>query len=146
MRTLGAAVVVVAAGAAAPAIAQVSRAPPTEPQPCSSVVVIRCERPDAKAVVRRDQARKSEQRRRAVSDPPELDRIIIEADPVRRGVEETMAGAFGAHAAGGTYTFTTGEGSQCSCMNRCPPVPFPCCQCSIPTRGYGASPGSSPLR
>ena len=94
----------------------------------------------------RDQARALEQRRRAASDPLELDRITIEADPVRRGVEEAMAGAFSARASGGTYTFATGEGSQCSCMNRCPPVPLPCCQCSVPPRAYSASPGASPLR
>ena len=42
-----------------------------------------------------------------------------------------MAGAFPTvRARDGSYTFESGDGSKCTCMNVCPPWPFPCCTCS----------------
>jgi hypothetical protein len=110
------------------------------------VVVVRCDRTSPAWSPRRDGAQRIEERRRAASDPFELDRIVIEADPLRRSVEDALSGAFPSQPSSGTRTLTTAEGSQCSCMNRCPPLPFPCCQCSAHMSRYSVSPGASPLR
>lgn len=123
------------------AAAQPRQEPAPAALPCESVVIVRCERPAAD-----DPARRIDARRRAATDPLELERIIIEADPIRRSLDEALAPPFVDHPPGSTYTFATAEGGQCTCMNRCPPIPFPCCQCSAPTNRYGTSPGASPLR
>jgi hypothetical protein len=94
----------------------------------------------------RDRARRVDQRRRGFIEPLDLDRIIIESDPLKRSVEDAMSDALISRPPGGTYTITTAEGSQCSCMNRCPPIPFPCCQCAPHPSRYTLSPGSTPLR
>lgn len=109
--------------------------------------MVRCEREAAGGLPRSGvRVQRFDERRRAAAAPLELDRIVIEADPLRRSVEDAMAGALPARPAHGTHTFTTAEGSQCSCMNRCPPLPFPCCQCSAHMSRYSVSPGASPLR
>lgn len=109
-------------------------------------MVVRCDRAPPALSATQDRTARAANRRRTGSDPLELDRIVIEADPVRRSVEDAMAGALPVQPTYGTHTFTTAEGSQCSCMNRCPPLPFPCCQCSPHMSRYSVSPGASPLR
>jgi hypothetical protein len=139
-------VLIIATCAAVPAAAQLSAVAPKETPPCASVVVVRCDRVNPALSPRRASAQRVEERRRAAFEPLELDRIVIEADPLPGGVEDAMSGAFASRPAYGTHTFVTGEGSQCTCMNRCPPVPFPCCQCSAHMSHYSLSPGSAPLR
>jgi hypothetical protein len=111
------------------------------------VVVVRCD-PTAKAATstQRERAQRLEERRRTPLDGLELERIVIEADPIRPSIEETLSRPFAAGPAHGTHTFTTGEGSQCTCMNTCPPFPFPCCDCSAHMSRYSRMPGASPLR
>lgn len=120
---------------------------------CGSVVVVRCERresalkpqPNAEAA-RRERERQFAARRSG--DVHELDRIIIEGEAIRRRTfDEAFAPAFPElKSVEGTTTTTIAESAQCTCMNRCPPVPFPCCQCSAHPSRYALSPGSSPLR
>lgn len=120
---------------------------------CGSVVIVRCEAPPQSAVTPpqsagappRVAAARVEARRQALMDPLALDQVIIEADPVRRSLEDALSAPF-MRPPHGTHTFVSADGSRCSCMNRCPPIPFPCCQCSAQPRTYVTSPGSSPLR
>lgn len=119
---------------------------PPAPARCESVVVVRCESAPETTAPQRAQARRIEERRRPPLDSAELEQIVIEADPIRPSLQSILSGAFAARPAGGTHTFSTAEGSQCTCMNRCPPVPFPCCDCSSLMSRYTAMPGASPLR
>lgn len=110
-------------------------------------MVVRCDpATNAAASPLKERAQRLEERRRSPLDGLELERIVIEADPIRPGIEETLSRPFAAGPAHGTHTFTTGEGSQCTCMNTCPPFPFPCCDCSAHMSRYGRMPGASPLR
>lgn len=117
---------------------------------CGSVVIIKCDAPatgiDAGVSEQAQQSRRTEPRR---TSPlvQRLDGVVIEGELLRRrSIEETMALAFPAlRARDGNYTFETGEGSKCSCMNVCPPWPLPCCTCSGHMSRYRAMPGSSPL-
>jgi hypothetical protein len=119
---------------------------PTLSTRCESVVVVRCDPPaNSAASPRKERAQRLEERRRSPLDGVELERIVIEADPIRPSIEETLSRPF-AGPAQGTHTFTTGEGSQCTCMNKCPPVPFPCCDCSAHMSRYSRMPGASPVR
>lgn len=117
---------------------------------CGSVVIVQCDRPASLAGETRPSkppaARRIEERRRAAVQPIELDRIVIEGEGTRRSLQEALSAAFVARAAGGTETSTVAEGSLCTCMNRCPPPPFPCCECSPHMSRYGLMPGASPLR
>jgi hypothetical protein len=135
-------------------------APEAAPQPsvramsdCGSVVVVRCEPAQAtRPPTPRDETARRERGRQSVARRPasaqELDRIIIEGEAIRRRTfEETMAPAFPElKPVDGTTTTTIAESAQCTCMNRCPPIPFPCCQCSAHPSRYSLSPGASPLR
>lgn len=134
-------------------------APETAPQPsvralpdCGSVVVVRCDpvRVDPTTAAREGAARRERERYAAKrsGDVHELDRIIIEGEAIRRRTfEEAFAPAFPElKSVESTTTTTIAESAQCSCMNRCPPFPFPCCQCSAHPSRYSLSPGSSPLR
>jgi hypothetical protein len=106
------------------------------------MVVIRCEpRPTARSLST-EEARQLESRRLSQTTL-ELDTFVIEAEAPRRA---TLSRGLASPPRHGTYTYTIAEGAQCSCMNRCPPVPFPCCQCSGHPSRYGTGPGSSPLR
>jgi hypothetical protein len=131
----------VALGAAAQPVV----VPPAAPR-CESVVVVRCEPTPEAATSSRPEARRMEERRRSPLDGVELERIVIEADPIRPSLESILSRPFAARPTQGTHTFSTGEGTQCTCMNRCPPFPFPCCDCSSPMSRYSAMPGASPLR
>lgn len=108
-----------------------------EPPDCGSMVVVRCDREGSTG---------NALRLPLPSDALELDRIVIEADPVRRTLQEALAPGFSTRPRAGTRTFAIAEGSQCTCMNVCPPVPLPCCQCSVPMNRYSAMPGASPLQ
>lgn len=116
---------------------------------CQSVVVVRCEPGEgADAPPRpKERVQRFDERRRAPLDGVELDRIVIEADPIRPDLADVMSRAFAVRPTTGSRTFATGEGTQCTCMNRCPPFPFPCCDCSSPMDAYSRTPGGfSPLR
>jgi hypothetical protein len=119
---------------------------------CGSVVVVRCEPAQATraAAPREETARRESERfaARRSGDVREFDRVIIEGDAIRRRTfEEALAPAFPQlKSVEGTTTTTIAESAQCTCMNRCPPLPFPCCQCSAHPSRYSLSPGSSPLR
>lgn len=143
---------VLAAGAAAQ---ETPRAPVRALPDCGSVVIVKC---DEKRVVDRspravgetalrDQARRLAARRENPA-AQDLGLIIIEGEGIRRPtLEEAFAPAFPElRSADGSYTYTVAESAQCTCMNRCPPPPFPCCQCSGHMNRYSASPGSSVLR
>lgn len=115
---------------------------------CGSVVIVKCERPavtDAPAQVR--QRSRDIAFRRQSAGVQQLDGVVIEADVIRRrSIEEIIGSAFPPlRARDGTYTFATGDGSQCTCMNVCPPWPLPCCTCSSLMNRYISTPGSSPL-
>ena len=137
-----------AAIAQPPALDDAKRTAQTD---CGSVVIIKCDRPapvgnTSASEQARQQSRRIELRRQ---DPPiqALDGVVIEADVVRRrSIEETMGSAFPiVRPRDGSYTFETGEGSKCTCMNVCPPWPLPCCQCSAEMSRYRSTPGSAPL-
>jgi len=98
---------------------------------CGSMVIIKCDRPaDASEQVRQP-SRRVELRRQALP-VQQLEGVVIESEAIRRrSIEEMMSSAFPpALARDGNYTFDTGEGSKCTCMNVCPPFPFACCVCS----------------
>jgi hypothetical protein len=122
---------------------------------CGSVVVVKCEPtrtavplpPSASEAARRDQSRTLAARREN-STAQDLGWAIIEGEAIRRRtLEEAFSPAFPqVRPVDGTYTFTIAESAQCTCMNRCPPPPFPCCQCSGHMNRYSTSPGASVLR
>jgi hypothetical protein len=118
---------------------------------CGSVVIIKCDRPASEASASTsDQARQQARRAEVVRQNPfaqQLEGVVIEGELIRRrSIEETMASAFPTvRARDGSYTFDSGEGSKCTCMNVCPPWPLPCCTCSGQLGRYRAMPGSSPL-
>jgi hypothetical protein len=121
----------------------------TPPLPdCGSLVVIKCDRRDAGTVERAKQeaARRSEVRR-SERATVELGRIIIEGDAERRvSPEESISRALSRPLLRqGEYSFPIGESAQCTCLNRCPPWPLPCCQCTDqPGSRHATSPGSKP--
>ena len=117
---------------------------PSTPPECGSVVIIKCEPPPA-ADPRREAARRLEARR---ANPTEvMDRIIIEDDAIRaKSPESAISRALSRPLlAPGEYSFSIGESAQCTCMNICPPPPFPCCNCTdqVGSR-HATSPGSKP--
>jgi len=120
------------------------------PSDCVSVVIIKCDRPAAAVAGGNggsfDAARRVEVRRQG-SLLQQLDGVVIEDQATRRRtVGETIGGAFPAlRPRDGDYTFTTGEGAQCTCNNNCPPWPLPCCVCSGHMSRYRSMPGSSLL-
>ena len=132
--------------------------PPTKPSDCGSVVLVKCENrnpvesPDAAAnrAERAEQQRRVESRR--IDGPrPDLGRVIIEGERIRPlTVEESLRRAMPADITpNGTYTYSIGEGAQCTCMNVCPPwwTLMPCCACSDRTGSrLSTAPGSTPLR
>ncbi len=110
------------------------------PLDCGSVVIVKCDRPAPAGIAQ-------QQLRRQLPVSQQLDGVVIEADAIRRrSIEEAMGNAFPIlRPRVGDYTFQTGEGSQCTCMNLCPPWPLPCCNCSGQMSRYRLMPGSSPL-
>lgn len=124
---------------------------------CGSVVVVKCEKPKslesprdaAERAQRADRSGRVESRRS--SSVQELDAIVIEADRMRQlSAEEAIERALRIETPrSGTHTYSTGVGTQCTCMNICPPwwTLMPCCSCSSQTGSrMSTAPGSSPLR
>jgi len=144
---------------AASALAQIqSNVPPTETK-CGSVVVIKCEprkeveSPNAAAerALKEDRQRRTETRLSTTNPRPDLGVIIIEGERIRPlTVEESLKRAIPDEpVAGGTHTYSIGEGAQCTCMNVCPPwwTLMPCCSCTDRTGNrMSTAPGSTPLR
>jgi hypothetical protein len=91
----------------------------------------------------------AQQARRAQRGVIELDRVIIYGEAELPGSpEEVIARALSrAPVRAGETSFATGESAQCTCMNLCPPPPFPCCQCTdrVGSR-LSSSPGWAPTR
>ena len=108
---------------------------PTLVKDCGSIVIVKC---DAPAFVSRpggaDRVRPSREVELRRQDPlvQQLEGVVIEGEATRRrSIGEVMGSAFPeVRARDGNYTFATGEGSKCTCMNVCPPWPFACCVCS----------------
>jgi hypothetical protein len=116
---------------------------------CGSVVIIKCEPPaveDAQRA-RREAARHIENRRGGSVDV--MDRVIIEDDALRPDSPEAAINRALSRAPvrQGENSFSIGESAQCTCMNICPPPPFPCCQCTdrVGSR-HSSSPGWAPTR
>lgn len=138
-------------------------APPAQPgsAKCGSVVVVKCEpRNDvesanaaAERTLKEERARRTETRRADGNTRPDLGRVIIEGERIKpMTVEESIQRATAGEAtlpAGGTHTYSIGEGAQCTCMNVCPPwwTLMPCCSCTDRSGSrLATSPGSTPLR
>jgi len=124
---------------------------------CGSVVVVKCEKPKsidspraaAERAQRIDRSGRVESRRSG--SVQELDAIVIEADRIRQlSAEEAIERALRTETPrAGTHTYSTGVGTQCTCMNICPPwwTLMPCCSCTSQTGSrMSTAPGSSPLR
>ena len=121
--------------------------PTAAPPDCGSVVIIKCDKPpaDAQARAKREAARRLEARR-ADRVTIELDRVIIEGDGERRSPEEAISRALARPLIRpGETSFSIGESAQCTCLNICPPPPFPCCSCTdqVGSR-HATSPGWKP--
>jgi hypothetical protein len=134
MRVAWLAVGVLAAGIlqASGSRAQALAVPPLPPD-CGSVVIVKCDKPDPAVgdQTRREAARRIESRR-VERATVELDRIIIEGDAERpQSPEQAIGRALSRPpVARGEQSFSIGESAQCTCMNICPPPPFPCCSCT----------------
>ena len=105
---------------------------PTLPQECGSVVIIKCDKPETPGSdPKREVARRLETRR-ADRATLELDRVIIEGEADRPETPQQAIGRalYRPLVARGEHSFSMGESAQCTCMNICPPPPFPCCNCS----------------
>lgn len=115
------------------------------------MVILKCDRPLSEAgAAAAEQARQQSRRtelRRQTAGIQQLEGVVIEGEAARRrSIEDSVGGAFpAARPRDGSYTFDTGEGIKCTCMNVCPPWPLPCCTCSAHMNRYRAMPGSSPL-
>lgn len=135
MRVARLAVVVIAAGVmqASGSRAQASAVPPLPPADCGSVVIVKCDQPDPAANDRpKLEAARRIESRRVDRATVELDRIIIEGDAERPQSPEQVIGRALSRPppARGEHSFSIGESAQCTCMNICPPPPFPCCSCT----------------
>jgi hypothetical protein len=135
--------------AVAQAPAVTAKVPPPTPD-CGSVVIVKCERPEADDVqqVRRETARSIENRRGS-SAVDVMDRVIIEDDAIRPDSPEAAINRALSRplVRPGENSFSIGESAQCTCMNICPPPPFPCCQCTdrVGSR-HSTAPGWAPTR
>ena len=121
--------------------------PAAAPPDCGSVVIIKCDKPPAEspAKAKQDAARRLETRR-ADHLTIELDRVIIEGDGERRSPEDAINRALSRPLIRpGETSFSIGESAQCTCLNICPPPPFPCCNCTdrVGSR-HATSPGWKP--
>lgn len=134
------------------ALAQTGSVPTSAPE-CGSVVLIKCDKPAAAGPpvvapadpARRDAARRMEYRR-ADQLTLELDRLVVEGDGERRSPESVISGTLSRPLVRpGEHSFSIGESAQCTCMNICPPPPFPCCSCTDRVGGrHATSPGWKP--
>lgn len=121
---------------------------PPPPPDCGSVVVVRCDKPEPPAWERaKQEAARRVEVRRADRAAVELDRVIIEAETERRESPEQAIGRALSRplVRPGETSYSIGEAAQCTCMNICPPPPFPCCSCSDqPGKRLATSPGWKP--
>lgn len=96
---------------------------------CGSAVVQRCDAPAAAL----PEAREAEARR--TGDAQTLERMVVEGERLRGAeVERLLAERLGEGIVkpGDTREVAGNDGSRCTCMRRCPPPPFACCNCSVP--------------
>lgn len=153
-----AAAVSFAVAVAGNATAQIESNTPPDASKCGSVVVVKCASRNevesanaaAERALKEDRQRRLESRR-AGGSRPDLGTIIIEGERIRPlTVEESLRRAIPDEpAGGGTYTYSIGEGAQCTCMTVCPPwwTFMPCCACTDRTGSrMSTAPGTSPLR
>ena len=121
---------------------------PLPPPDCGSLVVVRCDKPEFPASERaKQEAARRMEVRRADRAAVELDRVIIEAETERRESPEQGIGRALSRplVRAGETSYSIGEAAQCTCMNICPPPPFPCCSCSDqPGKRLATSPGWKP--
>jgi hypothetical protein len=135
------------------ALAQAPALPPKVPPPtpdCGSVVIVKCERPEVDEAHRsRREATQRIENRRGASAVDVMDRVIIEDDAIRPDSPEAAINRALSRplVRQGENSFSIGESSQCTCMNICPPPPFPCCQCTdrVGSR-HSTAPGWAPTR
>jgi hypothetical protein len=117
---------------------------------CGSLVIVKCERREVDDAqrTRREAARRIETRRGG-NALDVMDKVIIEDDAIRPDSPEAAINRALSRplAKQGEYSFSIGESAQCTCMNICPPPPFPCCQCTdrVGSR-HSTAPGWAPTR
>jgi len=140
------------AGAALGGVSTSAKVPPPLPD-CGSVVLVKCDKPNVAGVqavtpaeaMRRESARRMEARRTGQLTY-EMERIIIEGEGERLSPEAVISRSLSQPLVRqGENTYEIGESAQCTCMNICPPFPFPCCSCTDRVGGrHATSPGWKP--
>lgn len=106
-----------------------TRLDPAAVRDCGSAVVQRCDAPPAAPPA----AREAEARR--TGETQSLERMIVEGQRLHGPeVERLLAERLGEGIVkpGDTREVVGNDGSRCTCMRRCPPPPFACCNCSVP--------------
>jgi hypothetical protein len=150
MRTFRIAGVALCVLAAVELDAQVPQPSAAQPvQDCGSVVIIKCDKPQSRASDARRDAARQMQSRRADRATFELDRVIIESEAERlESPEQTIGRAlYRPLVTRVEHSFSIGESAQCTCMNICPPPPFPCCNCTDRVgSSLATAPGWKPTR
>ncbi len=136
-------------GAAAQAPAATCHARRKVPD-CGSLVIVKCERPEATTRnARAARPRAAVENRRGDSAVDVMDQVIIEDDAMRPDSPEAAINRALSRPQlrQGENSFSIGESAQCTCMNVCPPPPFPCCQCTdrVGSR-HSTAPGWAPTR
>lgn len=118
-----------AQGVPAPESSLDTRLDPAAVRDCGSVVVQRCEaQAPAPAEAREAEARRS-------GEVQSLERAVVEGERLRGPqIERLLAERLGEGIVkpGDTREVLGNDGSRCTCMRRCPPPPFACCNCSVP--------------
>jgi hypothetical protein len=117
---------------------------------CGSLVIVKCERPEVDETQRaRHEAAQRIEKRRGSNAVDVMDKVIIEDDAIRPDSPEAAINRALSRplVRPGENTFSIGESAQCTCMNICPPPPFPCCQCTdrVGSR-HSTAPGWAPTR
>jgi hypothetical protein len=128
-----------------PAQAQTTFSLPKPAPDCGSVVLLKCDKPQDADASKQDARRRLESRR-IDSATLEFERIVIEGEGERQSPESTISRALSRPLISpGEQSFSIGESAQCTCLNVCPPPPFPCCSCTdrVGSR-HATSPGWKP--
>lgn len=146
---VGALLAAVLGSALAQAPAVTPKVPPPTPD-CGSVVIVKCERPEADDAQRaRREATQRIDNRRGSNAVDVMDRVIIEDDAIRPDSPEAVINRALSRplVRQGENSFSIGEGAQCTCKNICPPWPLPCCSCTdrVGSR-HSTAPGWAPTR
>lgn len=132
MRICTALVLLLAAGAAAAQVGVTQpnlRLDPRDTRDCGSAVIQRCATPTTAP----PEAREAEARR--IGEAQALERVVIEGERLRGpAVERLLAERLGEGIVtpSDMHEITGNDGGRCTCMRRCPPFPFSCCNCSAP--------------